>query len=465
MRRKQKIMVCAMIMALYPFASSADFDPTTLVQDQLKLVTERGSTLIKQYTGMDVDLMQLANSPDKLGTLKQMGIGYLSQGAMNVAQNINLKKLRQVNIEGIGKAIKGAYVTPEMQKLIGKKMTRKDMVANDVQHNREHNAMINDLQIENLATLYAKSLVRRKAIMDENKRLEEEEKTAMTDMKIIQDAYQVVNERANGRWKSILEANAIHHAQNASTQLQVFRINEAEEAEEEKNNGTSQGQSRQSESNNDDSSAKEFTLADAYEVGHKAYDQGKGVVQNIESGNYTGALAGIAGMSGLAGNFVDAGTADKIADISGQVTQGIYTAQNMQDAAKNGDYVGMLNYGIQGGTGIISNYVGEGTQDVLNQISSGANTVQSGYRSGQNGNWGGVLASAADLGSQTGLGSQADWTNLGNAATTAYDISKSGDWMYGVDKTADYMSNMSVDNSSKSKKTSSSDKTSADGGQ
>ena len=217
-------IVCSAVIALAPYAAKADLDPMSLIQDKLRNGFEEANKVFKEYTGQELDLQQLVNNRDRLSELKKMGKNFAIDAAMSYASNV---KIRSLSVGGITGDIKGSIGTPELARKLGKKMTQKSMINDDVLQAQKKQKMINELQVENVATMYAKALVLRRSIINEGQKLEEEEKTEITDLPQIEDAYKAVSTRANGRWKSILDAAANYQGQIAASSLLSMRADAA----------------------------------------------------------------------------------------------------------------------------------------------------------------------------------------------------------------------------------------------
>ena len=171
--RTKITVVCSAIIALFPYASFADFDPTTFVQDQLITHQEQINTIIKKYTGKELDMQQLTNSPDKLKNLKKAGIKLAIGSATKYAPQMII---RTKVLKGISGKVKGNFATPELAAAVNNEMARNDQVNNDIQKARERRKKLNKLQVQNVSILYAKALVTRRSIINETEQLDEEEK-------------------------------------------------------------------------------------------------------------------------------------------------------------------------------------------------------------------------------------------------------------------------------------------------
>ena len=103
--RTKITVVCSAIIALFPYASFADFDPTTFIQDQLTTHQEQINTIIKTYTGKELDmppkdielLFFLASHPNKVFTREQLleqvwGFEYFGDSR---TVDVHIKRIRE----------------------------------------------------------------------------------------------------------------------------------------------------------------------------------------------------------------------------------------------------------------------------------------------------------------------------------------------------------------------------------
>ena len=171
--RTKITVVCSAIIALFPYASFADFDPTTFIQDQLTTHQEQINTIIKTYTGKELDMQQLTNSSNKLKSLKKAGIKLAIGSAVKYAPQMII---RTKVLKGISGKVKGSFATPELAAAVNNEMAGNNQVNNDAQKARERREKLNKLQVQNVSILYAKALVTRRSIINETEQLDEEEK-------------------------------------------------------------------------------------------------------------------------------------------------------------------------------------------------------------------------------------------------------------------------------------------------
>lgn len=357
-------IVCSAVIALAPYAAKADLDPMSLIQDKLRNGFEEANKVFKEYTGQELDLQQLVNNRDRLSELKKMGKNFAIDAAMSYASNV---KIRSLSVGGITGDIKGSIGTPELARKLGKKMTQKSMINDDVLQAQKKQKMINELQVENVATMYAKALVLRRSIINEGQKLEEEEKTEITDLPQIEDAYKAVSTRANGRWKSILDAAANYQGQTAASSLLSMRADAAKEAEEEAEAEAKKKAEEEEKAAQEaaDKSEKEggLSLSDAY-------NKGSNVINDVKNGNYGSALGEVGGAAGNLG--VDSKVSDGLKNAGDAYNKGSSAVDNV----KNGNYGSALGDlgGAAGSAGIGGN-VGDTLQNAGNTYNQGSNLV------------------------------------------------------------------------------------------
>ena len=301
--------------------------------------------------------------------------------------------------------------TPQLSRLVGRKMTRKISESNDAAKARKYKEEMNDLVIENIATMFAKALVLRRAIMNETKSLEEEEKTELTDLTQIEDAYKVVANRANGRWKTILDSQANFFGQQATVSMigiSVDRKTEEEEAKAAGDDLTADGESldeedgmsvtdlyRKGKKTVNDVKSKDFGAAlgnmgeitsgfGAEETGKyigkagNLYNTGEKVSEQVQDGNY-GTAAGTA-LGGVTENFGDK-FGKKTTDILGKTQKGLNTSDRVVDDVKSENYGNVLkevgNTTGEFGAEKVGKYIGK-TGDLYNTGKETKKQVQDG---------------------------------------------------------------------------------------
>lgn len=408
------VLIYSAVLALSPSVVLADLDPTTLIQDKINVYQEEINKVTKEYIGQEVNLQQMINSRDKLGELKKLGKNFVIDQAMNFGSQI---KIRSVTKKGIGKAIKGSVATPQLSRLVGRKMTKKISESNDAAKARQYKEEMNDLVIENVATMFAKALVLRRAIMNETKSLEEEEKTELTDLTQIEDAYKVVANRANGRWKTILDAQANFFGQQATISMIGISVDKKTEEEEAKASGddlSSDNDATSGALNGDNN----MSVSDLYK-------KGKDTVNNVKSGNYGAALGNL----GDTTSGLGAGDVGKYVSASGNLYN---KGSTSVDQIKQGNYGAAAGTALGGVTENFGDKMGDKATDILGKTQKGLNASDNVANSVKSGNYGDALNAIGSTTGDMGAGKVGDYIgragNAYNAGEKTADQLKSGNY-------------------------------------
>lgn len=408
------VLIYSAVLALSPSVVLADLDPTTLIQDKINVYQEEINKVTKEYIGQEVNLQQMINSRDKLGELKKLGKNFVIDQAMNFGSQI---KIRSVTKKGIGKAIKGSVATPQLSRLVGRKMTKKISESNDAAKARQYKEEMNDLVIENVATMFAKALVLRRAIMNETKSLEEEEKTELTDLTQIEDAYKVVANRANGRWKTILDAQANFFGQQATISMIGISVDKKAEEEEAKASGddlSSDNDATSGALNGDNN----MSVSDLYK-------KGKDTVNNVKSGNYGAALGNL----GDTTSGLGAGDVGKYVSASGNLYN---KGSTSVEQIKQGNYGAAVGTALGGVTENFGDKMGDKATDILGKTQKGLNASDNVANSVKSGNYGDALNAIGSTTGDMGAGKVGDYIgragNAYNAGEKTADQLKSGNY-------------------------------------
>lgn len=389
--RTKITVVCSAIIALFPYASFADFDPTTFVQDQLITHQEQINTIIKKYTGKELDMQQLTNSPDKLKNLKKAGIKLAIGSATKYAPQMII---RTKVLKGISGKVKGNFATPELAAAVNNEMARNDQVNNDIQKARERRKKLNKLQVQNVSILYAKALVTRRSIINETEQLDEEEKqlkeliedcsgssSGESDsgrceglIPILTKSYAQTVDRANARWRSILDFTANYYGQKASVEYLGVSISRVDKDEQAAEDAAKKGQANSSNLASGLQSGNGANPLLDPNKGKDLFNKGKDVYGKVKSGNYGGALSEV---GGVAGDYGLGKAGDYISKAGSTYDKGKNTVEDV----KNGNYGGALSNvsGVAGDYGLkdASNYIDK-AGSAYNAGKNAVNNVQSG---------------------------------------------------------------------------------------
>lgn len=425
--RTKITVVCSAIIALFPYASFADFDPTTFVQDQLITHQEQINTIIKKYTGKELDMQQLTNSPDKLKNLKKAGIKLAIGSATKYAPQMII---RTKVLKGISGKVKGNFATPELAAAVNNEMARNDQVNNDIQKARERRKKLNKLQVQNVSILYAKALVTRRSIINETEQLDEEEKQlkeliedcsgSSSDgsdsgrceglIPILTKSYAQTVDRANARWRSILDFTANYYGQKASVEYLGVSISRVDKDEQAAEDAAKKGQANSSDLASGLQSGNGANPLLDPNKGKDLFNKGKDVYGKVKSGNYGGALGEI---GGVAGDYGLGQAGDYISKAGSTYDKGKNTVEDV----KNGNYGGALSEvgGVAGDYGL--GKAGDYISKAGSTYDKGKNTVED----VKNGNYGGALSNVSGVAGDYGL---KDASNYIDKAGSAYNAGK-----------------------------------------
>lgn len=425
--RTKITVVCSAIIALFPYASFADFDPTTFVQDQLITHQEQINTIIKKYTGKELDMQQLTNSPDKLKNLKKAGIKLAIGSATKYAPQMII---RTKVLKGISGKVKGNFATPELAAAVNNEMARNDQVNDDIQKARERRKKLNKLQVQNVSILYAKALVTRRSIINETEQLDEEEKqlkeliedcsSSSSDgsdsgrceglIPILTKSYAQTVDRANARWRSILDFTANYYGQKASVEYLGVSISRVDKDEQAAEDAAKKGQANSSNLASGLQSGNGANPLLDPNKGKDLFNKGKDVYGKVKSGNYGGALGEV---GGVAGDYGLGQAGDYISKAGSTYDKGKNTVEDV----KNGNYGGALSEvgGVAGDYGL--GKAGDYISKAGSTYDKGKNTVED----VKNGNYGGALSNVSGVAGDYGL---KDASNYIDKAGSAYNAGK-----------------------------------------
>lgn len=305
MSKQIKCLFLFMII-MYPFSVRADIDFLSIIQEQIDTGQKKVEEITNKYIG-DLSLGDLKNiAKGDFSSLKDMGTSFLTEQAELLGKSFANEMLAQyVYSDEIGKHIKGSSMNPELVDAIGKNMARVTNAADDVQKTMDHNKKINDMLVENVATMYATAIVKRKKLMDEQEDIQKEEEANLEKTPDIIAVYKSVSQRANSRWIAILEMMSNVENQRASKMTAETRIMDEEAAKKELDAALAEEQRLAQQTSATNTEYKEDLtkrlLGEIYDVENElrggynklysAYNDVKNVKYDLESGNYLDALS------------------------------------------------------------------------------------------------------------------------------------------------------------------------------
>ncbi len=382
-------VVCSAIIALFPYASFADFDPTTFIQDQLTTHQEQINTIIKNYTSKELDMQQLTNSPNKLKNLKKAGLKLAIGSAVKYAPQMII---RSKVLKGISGKVKGSFATPELANAVNNEMSRNNQVNNDAQKARERREKLNKLQVQNVSILYAKALVTRRSIINETEQLDEEEKqlkelieecSGSTEggsesdsgrceglIPILTKSYTQTVDRANARWRSILDFTANYYGQKASIEYLGVSISRADKDEQAAEEAAKKEQASSLNLANGLQNGNGADLLIDPNKGKEMFNKGKDIYGKVKNGDYGGAL-------GEAGDIAGDYGLDKAGDYIGNAGSAYNAGKNAANNVQSGNYGAAIGNLASGATSVGGSYMDDKTKNIMSGVQKGANSSDS----------------------------------------------------------------------------------------
>lgn len=379
MSKKLKMMLTAMVF-LFPCAAKADIDFASIIQDKLSTVEEEVNKVLKQYTNIQVHIQEFRNNRDILGTLK----GYAMQEIdARKAQLMDKVRSMPLSVEGIKSQLNmGDIAGAGLISTVKSKYTKKTGANDDVAKAQEHHKMMNKLLIENLTTLYARALVHRKKMQDENKTLDKEKQeqeklfqdsksdTDKAQLGPLKDAYQTVKTRANERWRTILSTTADYKGLTLNGMIAESRISSEEEAIAElqaaqaAEEAAAQAAAEEAAAQTPTFSFKGPTVGQVLDLGNKG-------LNDVQSGDWWSLINTAGGGYGtMAGQ---SSLSDMIGAGAGAIAGAGYNATN-------GDWTGAL-LNMAGGANSIGNISGTGELNDISKVVTGSVGLSNGLSS------------------------------------------------------------------------------------
>ncbi len=414
MNKKVLAIFIAAVLVVFPKTSRADLDTLSIIQDQITSVTSKINALVKQYTQIQASLQGLSLNRNIVSQLKDKVKSELKSRAMGfyndlkdevMAEGMMFLKtsLSSVSLPGIGKYIDlGGFVNPKLTVAVGKTYLKKKHKKNDVQNTVAQDERSNNLMIDNLAVMFANSLVHRKQIIDEDPcscvdgdgrdcseekekcKEQEDEFNSLNDINVVKNKQYAVMLNANHRWLKIKEVVAMYAKMQGEAMMNQGNIDDisaitGEIEEEEKE--------EKEEDNTDAVQALMQNRINPLDLANNV----KGSLEKIKNGDYTGAFAGAMGTAtDLYGNAP--GSWESVTKVMQEVTTGAEALNNAYHNAESGNWGGALNSAMGGAGNIIGSTGNESLGNVFNNASGGAGNA---LNSALNGNWGDAIGNAA----------------------------------------------------------------------
>lgn len=210
------------VLFIMPCSAYGDIDMTSNAVQLVKNAQKDGvGTALKgqinEYQKTATNFVSENFSNVDPNRLKQLGItsfDYVSQVA----------KIDDKLPPNLVDKIKGVGVNFELKDAVKKEFTLGKRSADDVEKNAELEAKSDEQMRENVSLMYARALVRRYQLENEEK----EEFTDFNNINGVQAAYLAAVQRANSRWISILQNESSLMMQTSSKQIMAIKTDEVE---------------------------------------------------------------------------------------------------------------------------------------------------------------------------------------------------------------------------------------------
>lgn len=238
MNRKALIISIVAMITFFPKISLADADVLAVIQDYVTSATEKVNYVVKQYNNIQSNLQELSMNRDIVSQIKDEVKADLKARAMQFwgdAKDVPLadsmvflkSSLNSVSLPGVDQYINmGEFVNPQLTAAVGETYLKKRHRQNDMQEIIAQDERNNNLMVDNLAILFANSLVHRKQIIDEDPcscvadgtkdcskqkaacDKKNEELNSLKDVSSVKEKYYETMTNAHYRWFKIKEAMA-----------------------------------------------------------------------------------------------------------------------------------------------------------------------------------------------------------------------------------------------------------------
>lgn len=223
-----KFIIVGLIM-LFPYAAKADIDVLSGIQDVMSTVQYYNDKVLEYQAMVSMYAQELTDSRKLVNKLRQEAEYYTAMGGVSLLEKHSKKlKINDKTMKGITEYIQGVTNNPKLERAVVDKFVPRVRDTQDVQKIETKRQEVNELLVENVATMYAKAIVRRRQIMKEDKEISDQEKGSdeareavlasdndpMENIPQIMDEYKKVHLRAHSRWLSILDLTAKYQVQN-----------------------------------------------------------------------------------------------------------------------------------------------------------------------------------------------------------------------------------------------------------
>lgn len=430
MKKKIATILAIAMMTLLPSTAKADLDVLSIVQDEITSITQKVDAVIKQYVNVQANLQELSLNRnivsqirDKVKTELKAKTQqfYKDVKDMAMAEGMMFLKssLSSISLPGIGQYVDmGAFVNPKLQVAVGQTYLKRQHKHDDIKYIAAKDETSNNLMVDNAATLFANSLVRRVQIIEEDPcrcvdangklisdmpKCTNEEVSAcekkndelknMADVNSVKNKYYETVWNAHHRWLKISEAMSAYKKMKNEGELNQGNIDDVSDI-----TGTLENEEEKEE----DASTNTIMemMQKQREANSKALYEGiTSTIKSIKDGDAAGALSNALGnAANIYGNVP--GSWDSVTKGLQSAATGVQTLNNMNRDAQSGNWGGMLNDAMSGAGSIVSQ---NGGGDVGGILSNAAGGAGSSLNSALSGNWGDAIRNAgAGAGSAVG---------------------------------------------------------------
>lgn len=451
MKKKIATILAIAMMTLLPSTAKADLDVLSIIQDEITAITQKVDAVVKQYVNIQANLQELSLNRnivsqirDKVKTelkakAKQF---YKDMKDMAMAEGMMFLKssLSSISLPGIGQYVDmGAFVNPKLQVAVGQTYLKRQHKHDDIKYIAAKDETSNNLMVDNAATLFANSLVRRVQIIEEDPcrcvdakgslitdmpkctsnevsacKKKQDDLKNMADVSTVKQKYFETVWNAHHRWLKISEAMSAYKKMKNEGELNQGNIDDVSDI-----TGTLEDEEEKEE----DASTNTIMemMQKQREANSKALSEGiTSTIKSIKDGDAAGALSNALGnAANVYGNAP--GSWDSVTKGLQSAATGVQTLNNMNRDAQSGNWGGMLNDAMGGAGNIVSQ---NGGGDVGGILSNAAGGAGSSLNSALSGNWGDAIRNAG-VGAGSAVGGAGNET-LGAAISAGGSLADVG---------------------------------------
>jgi len=458
MKKKIATILAIAMTTLLPSTAKADLDVLSIIQDEITSITEKVDAVVKQYVNIQANLQELSLNrnivsqirdkvKDELKNKAQQFYKDMKDMAMAEGMMFLKSSLSSISLPGIGQYVDmGAFVNPKLQVAVGQTYLKRQHKHDDIKYIAAMDETSNNLMVDNAATLFANSLVRRVQIIEEDPcrcvdakgslitdmpkctsnevsacKNKQDELKNMADVNTVKQKYYETVWNAHHRWLKISEAMSAYKKMQNEGELNQGNIDDVSDIT---------GAKEEDEEKEED--ASEDTIAAMMQKQREANSQAlaNGIsttLQSIKNGDAAGALGNALGSAAdVYGNAP--GSWQSVTDGLKTGATGVTTLNNMYNNAQNGNWGGMADSALAGAATITSQYGADNAAGILTGASNGAGNA---LNSALNGDWSNAVNAAAHgtgaaVGNSGNEGLGSVIGGAGSLASGVYDVAGSG---------------------------------------